>query len=74
MSVITVRIPKEVKRVLEKRRVNISGTVRAFLEQYVRDMETRELAGRLDTLRDRVGTKIDAETIAKLVREDRTRR
>jgi hypothetical protein len=74
MSVITVRIPKEVKRVLEKRRVNISETVRAFLEQYVRDMETRELAGRLDTLRDRVGTKIDAETIAKLVREDRKSR
>ena len=74
MSVITVRIPKEVKRVLEKRRVNISETVRAFLEQYVRDMETRELAGRLDTLRDRVGPKIDAETIAKLVREDRKSR
>jgi hypothetical protein len=74
MSVITVRIPKEVKRVLEKRRVNISETVRAFLEQYVRDMETKELAGRLDTLRDRVGTKIDAETIAKLVREDRKSR
>ena len=74
MSVITVRIPKEVKRVLEKRRVNISETVRAFLEQYVRDMETRELACRLDTLRERVGSKIDAETIAKLVREDRKNR
>jgi len=72
--VITVRIPKEVKRVLEKRRVNISETVRAFLEQYVRDMETRELACRLDTLRERVGSKIDAETIAKLVREDRKNR
>lgn len=74
MSVITVRIPKEVKRVLKKRRVNISETVRAFLEQYVRDMETRELARRLDTLRDRIGPKIDAETIAKLVREDRKSR
>lgn len=74
MSVITVRIPKEVKRVLEKRRVNISETVRTFLEQYVRDMESRELAGRLEALRDRVGTKIDAESIAKLVREDRKNR
>jgi len=72
--VITVRIPKEVKRVLEKHRVNISETVRTFLEQYVRDMETRELAGRLDALRERVGSKIDAETIAKLVREDRKSR
>ena len=74
MSVITVRIPKEVKRVLEKRRVNISETVRAFLEQYVRDMESRELAGRLEALRDRVGNKIDADSIAKLVREDRKSR
>jgi hypothetical protein len=74
MSVITVRIPKQVKRVLEKRRVNISETVRTFLEQYVRDMESRELAGRLETLRDRVGTKIDAESIAKLVRQDRKNR
>jgi len=59
---------------LEKRRVNISETVRTFLEQYVRDMESRELARRLDTLRDRIGSKVDAETIAKLVREDRKSR
>ena len=74
MSVITVRIPKEIKRVLEKRRVNISETVRAFLEEYVRDMEMKDLAGRLDMLRDRVGGKIEADTVAKLVREDRKAR
>jgi len=74
LSVITVRIPKEIKRVLEKRRVNISETVRAFLEEYVRDMEMKDLAGRLDMLRDRVGGKIEADTVAKLVREDRKAR
>lgn len=74
MSVITVRIPKNVKRVLEKRHVNISEAVRAFLEEYVRDMEMKDLAGRLDALRERVGKSIEAETIAKLVREDRKTR
>ena len=37
---------------MEKRRVNVSETVRTILKQYVRDMETKELPGRLDTLRD----------------------
>jgi DNA polymerase III delta subunit len=74
LSVITVRIPKQVKRVLEKRRVNISQTVRTFLEEYVRDTEMKELAARLDTLKHRVGGKIEAETIARLVREDRKAR
>ena len=54
--------------------MNISEIVRTFLEQYVRDMENRELRGRLEALRDRVGTKIDAESVANLVREDRKSR
>lgn len=74
MSVITVRIPKQIKRVLEKRRVNISETVRAFLEGYVHDLEMKDLAERLDALRHRVGGKIEAEAVAKLVREDRKAR
>jgi len=74
LSVITVRIPKQIKRVLEKRRVNISETVRAFLEGYVHDLEMKDLAERLDALRHRVGGKIEAEAVAKLVREDRKAR
>jgi hypothetical protein len=72
--VITVRIPKEIKRVLEKRRVNISETVRGFLEEYVRGLEMKDLARRLDALRDRVGGKIEAETVVNLVRADRKTR
>ncbi|MGD0175579.1 MAG: hypothetical protein ABSC50_01995 [Candidatus Bathyarchaeia archaeon] len=74
MSVITVRVPKQIKRILEKRRVNVSETVRALLEEYVKKLESKELASRLDSLRDRVGSRIDPEVVAKLVREDRRAR
>lgn len=74
MSVITVRVPKQIKRILEKRRVNVSETVRALLEEYVKKLESKELASRLDSLRDRVGSRIDPEIVAKLVREDRKAR
>jgi hypothetical protein len=74
LSVITVRVPKQIKRILEKRRVNVSETVRALLEEYVKKLESKELASRLDSLRDRVGSRIDPEIVAKLVREDRKAR
>lgn len=74
MNVITVRVPKQIKRILEKRRVNVSETVRALLEEYVKKLESKELASRLDSLRDRVGSRIDPEVVAKLVREDRRAR
>jgi hypothetical protein len=74
LSVITVRVPKQIKRILEKRRVNVSETVRALLEEYVKKLESKELASRLDSLRDRVGSRIDPEVVAKLVREDRRAR
>jgi len=74
LSVITVRVPKEIKRILEKRRVNVSETVRALLEDYVRKLELKDLAGKLDTLKDRVGNRIDPEVVARLVREDRKTR
>jgi hypothetical protein len=74
LSVITVRVPKQIKKILEKRRVNVSETVRAFLEEYVKKLESKELASRLDSLRDRVGSRIDPEVVAKLVREDRKAR
>jgi hypothetical protein len=74
LSVITVRVPKQIKKILEKRRVNVSETVRALLEEYVEKLESKELASRLDSLRDRVGSRIDPEIVAKLVREDRKAR
>jgi len=74
LSLITVRVSKEVKRRLERSGVNVSETVRAFLERYVADIDTKETADRLETLKERVAGRIDGKLVARLVREDREAR
>jgi len=71
MSVITIRVAREVKEKLEKYNVNVSETVRKLLEKYLIELELRELAERLELLRERLGSKIDPKLVARLVREDR---
>ena len=74
MSVITVRVARELKEKLEKHDVNISETVRELLEKYLTELETRNLAQKLELLRDRLSSKIDPKIVAQLVREDREKR
>jgi mRNA-degrading endonuclease RelE of RelBE toxin-antitoxin system len=74
MSVITVRVPRKIKKTLEKYNVNISETVRKLLEKYLEELERRDLSRRLETLKNRLGGKIQPKLIAKLVREDREAR
>ena len=71
MSIITVRVTKEIKEKLEKYNVNISETVRKLLDKYLVELELRDLGERLERLRERLSNKIDPKLIAKLVREDR---
>jgi antitoxin CcdA len=74
MSMITIRVPEEVKQKLEKFDVNISETVRNLLDKYLSELESKDLAKRLEDLKANVGTVIDPELIAGLVREDRETR
>ncbi len=71
MSIITVRVPDEIKKKLEKYNVNVSETVRRLLSEYLSELEMRDLAERLETLRKRLSDKINPELIADLVRQDR---
>ena len=71
MSIITIRVAKEIKEKLEKYNVNISETVRKLLDKYLVELELRDLGERLERLRERLSNKIDPKLIAKLVREDR---
>jgi hypothetical protein len=71
MSIITVRVPKEIKEKLEKYDINVSETVRKLLSEYLAELELKDLADRLELLRERLGDKIDPKLVAKLVREDR---
>jgi len=71
MSVITIRIAREIKEKLEKYNVNVSETVRELLGKYISELESKDLAERLELLRERLGGKIDPRLVARLVREDR---
>jgi len=71
MSVITIRVARDVKEKLEKYNVNVSETVRKLLDKYLLELELRDLAERLEFLRERLSGKIDPNLVANLVREDR---
>ena len=71
MSVITIRVAREIKEKLEKYNVNVSETVRKLLDKYLAELELRDLAERLELLRERMSSKIDPKLVAELVREDR---
>jgi len=74
MSIITIRIAREIKEKLEKYNVNISETVRKLLNEYLAELESRDLKEKLERVRERLSYKIDPKFIAKLVREDRETR
>jgi len=74
MSVITIRVARELKEKLEKYNVNVSETVRKLLDKYLLELEFKNLAERLEALRERLHDKIDPKLVAKLVREDRETR
>ncbi len=74
MSVITFRVPKEIKEKLERYNINVSETMKKLLHEYILELETENLAERLELLRERLSGKIDPELVAKLMREDRKMR
>ncbi len=71
---VSVRIPRELKERLDKLNINVSEVIRGLLEGYVEKAELKRLEERLMRIRKRLAGRIDASTIAALVREDRRRR
>jgi len=74
MSVLTIRVAREIKEKLKKYNVNVSETVRKLLDKYLVELELKNLAEKLELLRERLSSKIDPKLVAKLVREDRETR
>jgi post-segregation antitoxin (ccd killing protein) len=74
MSVLTIRVAREIKEKLKKYDVNVSETVRKLLDKYLVELELKNLAEKLESLRERLSSKIDPKLVAKLVREDRKTR
>jgi uncharacterized protein Yka (UPF0111/DUF47 family) len=71
MSIITIRVPRKVKEKLKKYNVNVSETVRKVLDEYLEELERKDLEEKLEQVKEHVGDKIDPELLAKLLREER---
>jgi ferredoxin-fold anticodon binding domain-containing protein len=74
MSLITIRVARNIKEKLEKYNINVSETVRKLLDKYLVELELKDLEEKLDQIRERLSDKIDPQIVAKLVREDRETR
>jgi hypothetical protein len=71
MSVITVRVKKDVKERLRRYNVNVSEVVRELLDEHLLELEQRDLAERLDSVRERLAGKMDPGQLAEMIRKDR---
>jgi hypothetical protein len=74
MSLITIRVARNIKEKLEKYNINVSETVRKLLDKYLVELELKDLEEKLDQIRERLSDKMDPQLVAKLVREDRETR
>jgi hypothetical protein len=74
MSLITIRVTREIKQKLEKYNINVSETVRKLLEKYLIELELKDLAQKLEQTKNRLSDKINPKQVAQLVREDREAR
>ena len=72
-AVIGVRVPKKLKKELEKLGIDYASEVRAYLEKRVREEKTRRALEEIKKIRKQIGS-IDEDLAASLVREDRETR
>ncbi len=70
-SVVTVRVPKELKEKMKKLKVNWSEEIRKYIEERVRDYELLETIDRVRKEARKRKVKTDS---AQLIREDRESR
>jgi len=69
--VVSVRIPKHVKEVLDRHGINISELVKKVLVEEARRLEEEELWDNLEEVVEEIRSKFDPLEWAKLVEEDR---
>lgn len=70
MSVVSIRVDKKVKEILEKAGINVSSEVREFLEELAWKIELRESIQRLSKILEKVPPAEEGFS-TRSVREDR---
>lgn len=71
MSVISVRVPKDLKQKMSRLQVNWADYIRQMIERRIREHEVLEASRKIDEIRAK--TREGAYHAAKSVREDRDR-
>lgn len=71
MSIITIRVPQKIKEKLKKYNINVSETVRKILDQYLEELEQKDLEEKLEQVKEHIGNKINPELLTKLLRDER---
>ena len=71
--VVSVRVPKEVREILERHGVNVAELIRKILLEEARKVEEEELWEKVEELAERARDRIDPSEWAEAVREDMRR-
>lgn len=70
-EVVSIRVKKEVKEALKKAGIDISETVKEYLDKFAKEVESREAMERLETIAQKRIKPSKAGFALKSVREDR---
>ena len=73
-TVVSAKIPEELKKKADKYGVKIGKLVREVLEEKIRTIEDQMLSSKLDEVSSKIGSKIRKEDVAKVVRSSRDER
>ena len=73
-TVVSAKIPEELKKKADKYGVKIGKLVREVLEEKIRTIEDQILSSKLDEVSSKIGSKIRKEDVAKVVRSSRDER
>lgn len=73
-TVVSAKIPEELKKKADKYGVKIGKLVRDVLEEKIRTIENQMLSAKLDEVSSKIGPKIRKEDVAKVVRSSRDER
>lgn len=73
-TVVSAKIPEELKKKADKYGIKIGKLVRETLEEKIRTIENQMLSAKLDEVSNKIGSKIRKQDIVMAVRSSRDER
>lgn len=73
-TVVSAKIPEELKKKADKYGIKIGKLVREALEEKIKKIENQMLSSKLNEVSSKIGSKIRKEDVVKAVRSSRDER